>query len=218
MKPLIILDVDGVILDHTAGFLEYAKSLLTVDAHNALTIAYNNKPIGGLKFEDVLSPEDAKLAKQAISAFNKRDAFADLKPIKGMTNLIGLEKFADFAYVTSCGVEPKTITMRTANVRRCFPDLFSQAWHLPALADKTQTIRNIHRGFEHTMFCDDSAVNIERVTHFQWRKNALILVGHGREEVNTGGVVPLGGYQIPVAHASYELVYFIEKFIRTTPA
>lgn len=216
MEKLVIFDIDGVLLNHNKGFMRYLGELNTVSVEGfaALQKAYDSKPIGGFDFRDILVGEDSAAAIKAIRAFNCDHRFGILGRYPGTDPLNGFKDLAVFAYVSSCGVLPFTIQNRIKNITNYFPDLFTMAYHLPALSSKKETLASLCAGrdLSKILYIEDTVKHIKDAVDLGIPS---ILVAHGSKESEVGDWLCLTDNQpvVPIAHASYELVYMVEKFL-----
>lgn len=216
MKKLIICDIDGVLLNHNQGFLEHVHCCgrISEEKFQEIQAAYDKKPFGGFKsFTEITDTDTAKILQEEISRFNRTTKFGALRPYDGVMEINKFRDDADFVYVSSCGVSMTTQENRMNNIQRFFPYLFKEAHHLPALASKVYHLEQLKKRGQETLYLEDSVGHVKDGIRLRFEN---VMACHGRKESETPVELEVDGVWCPltVAHAGYELVYFVEKFIK----
>lgn len=149
-------DVDGVLLDFFSGYASFCQS-------NGYTLT-TDEPQSYCMTGVFANLEQPTLL---IDEFQSSEAFSQLLPYRDA--LIGLEmlrKRGDIvSFITSCGDDKQTKSLRTRNLDQYFSGLFDEVYFLPAKASKHALLSKLQTG----VFIDDSS---EQIT------NALLHTQH----------------------------------------
>ena len=121
-KPVLILDVDNVLLDHRVAFIDWMKRVKGID------VCLKSNPAD--PYDLLSSPEISENKKQEyIGEFNESQFFGRLSVIDGAAKgvrilaLNYMDRFSHIAALSSCGTAPITVELRSRQMRLEFPDI-----------------------------------------------------------------------------------------------
>lgn len=130
MKPYLLLDVDGVLLDWLSGF----ENFLLVQAPHL------HKDFSGLQhvenLEQLLGMDDAQIH-DWIDRFHHDASFKFLKPLPGTQKTINLLKnWCRLVCITASGTSPASVAMRRQNLNQVFGPCFERIICVERSSDK----------------------------------------------------------------------------------
>lgn len=141
IKPNLLLDVDGVLLDWLGGFEQYLFQHAP-ELH---------RDFSGLEhvenLEQLLGMSTAHM-EDWIHKFHHDPQFEYLKPLPGAhAALRTLQPWVRMVCITASGRSPDSSHMRKANLLRVFGDVFDDVWCTDGSVEKPQYLRMYDAGY-----------------------------------------------------------------------
>lgn len=151
IKPWVLLDCDGVLLDWDLGIQAYAM------AHQSHVWDgdYLDEHVYDIAGRMNISTTSAQ---QLIWDFHHSDSYAHLPPMPGaVTAVAELHKFCNLVVITACGTQDTIVKAREHNLQQVFGDVFHRVHCTDGFAEKAQYLQRYDAGY----WVEDHARNAE---------------------------------------------------------
>jgi uncharacterized HAD superfamily protein len=146
-KPILLLDVDGVLLNWIDGFEQFLTKHHPHLQHQQVQEYTNLSQKLGV---------DQATVDQLVEDFHLDDVFENLEPLPGTELSIKvLAKWFDMVAITACGTDLKIQKARSKNLTQIFGDVFSDIFCTDTFEGKAEYLKN----FEPTWWIEDHVSN-----------------------------------------------------------
>lgn len=179
-RPVVVFDVDGVLLDYDGGFERHMI----------------NSPVIDPKAEDYHTRYDIPREEivERIKQFNEtRPEFMDLEPRGGVVN--DVEKLIAEGYdiycVTACGESEWSRLARTQNLKNLFGSSFVEVVFCPLYGDKTEELQRIFDLYGKGYYFDDSLTHVKAANNIGYWTGWVLTDYNGpiQERTEVPGVI-----------------------------
>ena len=159
MKPIILLDIDGTVLQWQANLAFYCHEQ-GIKSDYALQMLLSEDFVEPSKLFGVSS----RLAESYIHDYNMSKYCRTLPAYRDALEFIKKHKAKyDFIAVTKFSKDPEALANRMYNLQTLFPDAFKDIYSCDFSESKTDILEEIRKayGTDVRMFVDDQASNID---------------------------------------------------------
>ena len=140
-KPLLLLDVDGVLLDWLSGFEQYLLQQAP-ELHRDFSGLHDAENL-----EQLLGMSTTQMDNW-IHKFHHDPEFEYLQPLPGaQAALRTLQPWVRMVCITASGRSPDSVRMRKANLLSVFGDVFDQVWCTNGSVEKPKYLHMYPPGY-----------------------------------------------------------------------
>lgn len=151
MRPWVLLDCDGVLLDWESGLEHHMKTHVT----HIWDGEYKNAHAYDLMGRYHMSEQHAQMI---LHDFHTHAHFEHLAPLPGAQLAIHmLHKFCDLAVITACGTHKLTQHMRSENLKQVFGHVFTHVHCTDTFEQKLNYLSEYEPGY----WVEDHAQNAQ---------------------------------------------------------
>lgn len=150
-KPVVVFDVDGVLLDYETSFVKHMIDGPVVDP-------------AGTDFDSRYGIDREEISKLIWTFNHAHDQFTKLDPLPGAVEAVNYlnEMGYDIHCITACGDLPACVSGRRDNLEKVFgKDAFKSVVYRPLYGDKKEALQALFDQYGDGVYFDDSLRHVE---------------------------------------------------------